>query len=190
MREEFEYNISLDVEDYADYNLTFYNKLARAADVALFWWLPFMLLVIAAGMLIDPKVENKWSVIVVLVFLGLSFLVSKLLVFLNRKVRGWNTRFWSKRRYKNGNENRFLKINKSGIESKGELTTFFCVWKQIVKLMENENALYVFIEKNNAFVIPKRVFGSIDELAEVTDFIAQQSGKQFRFVHLNKNKPN
>ena len=183
---EFEFDISLTIEDYTDYNLTFFNKLSRIADAILFWILPVAFVAIAIGMLFEPKVENKGAIIVVLVFGGLSFLLSKLFVFIHHKIYPAQIRAMSKRKYKNAQKDSHFRINESGIESKGELTTFFCVWKQIVKLSENENTLYVYISKNVAFIIPKRVFQSIEELVDTKNFIVQQSGKEFQFVHLNK----
>jgi|GEM_PF-2217210 len=183
---EFEYDISLAIEDYTDYNLTFFNNLSQIAERILFWLFPVTFICIAIGMFFDPKVESKGGVIVALVFCGLSFLLSKLFVFIHRKIYPIQIKALSKSKYKNAQKDSHLRINESGIESKGELTTFFCVWKQIVKLTENENALYVFISKNIAFIIPKRTFHSIEELAETKNFIAQQSEKEFKFVHLNK----
>ena len=183
---EFEFDISLTIEDYTDYNLTFFNKLSRITEAVLFWMFPLVFVAIAIGMLFDPKVESKGGVIVVFVFGALSFLLSKLFVFIHRKIYPVQLRAISKRKYKNAQKNSHFRINESGIESKGELTTFFCVWKQIVKLKENENALYVFINQNVAFIIPKRVFQSIEELVNAKKFIVQQSGKEFKFVHLNK----
>ena len=183
---EFEFDISLTIEDYTDYNLTFFNKLSRVTETVLFWMFPLVFVAIAIGMLFDPKVESKGGVIVVFVFGALSFLLSKLFVFIHRKMYPVQLRAISKRKYKNVQKDSHFRINESGIESKGELTTFFCVWKQIVKLKENENALYVFINQNVAFIIPKRVFQSIEELVNAKNFIVQQSGKEFKFVHLNK----
>ena len=183
---EFELDNRLIIEDYVDYNLTFFNKTSRIISAVLFWLFPVIFIGIAIGMLFEPKVENKAAIIVVLVFFGLSFLISKLLVFIHQKTHPMLTRAIAKGKYKNAEKNANLRINESGIEAKGELTTFFCVWKQIVKLSENENALYVFINRNTAFIIPKRIFQSIEELSEVENFIAQQSGKAFTFIHLNK----
>ena len=183
---EFEFDISLSVEDYADYNLTFFNKLSRITEAVLFWIFPVAFIGIAIGMFFDPKVENKGAIIVVLVFCGLSFLLSKLFVFMHRKLYPAQIRALSKRKYKNAQKDSHFRINESGIESKGELTTFFCVWKQIVKLSENENSLYVFISRNVAFIIPKRTFQSIEELVATKNLIIQQSGKEFKFIHLNK----
>ena len=183
---EFEFDINLTIEDYTDYNLTFFNKLSRVTEAILFWMFPVVFIAIAIGMLFEPKVENKGAIIVVFVFGGLSFLLSKLFVFIHRKTYPIQIRAVSKRKYKNVQKDSHLRINESGIESKGELTTFFCVWKQIVKLNENENALYIYISKNVAFIIPKRIFQSIEELVSAKNFITQQSGKEFKFVHLNK----
>ena len=183
---EFEFDVNLVIEDYVDYNLTFFNNMARATNIILFWLFPFLFICIAIGMLFDPKVENKAAVIAVLLFFGLSFLISKLLVFIYRKVHPAYIRAIAKRAYKNVQKESHLRINESGIETKGELTTFFCVWKQIVKLSENENALYVFINRNVALIIPKHTFQSIEELSEVKNLITQQTGKEFRFVYLNK----
>ena len=185
---EFEFDISLTLEDYTEYNLTYFNKLSRICEAVIFWILPVTFLAIAIGMLFEPKVENKGAIIVALAFGGLSFLLSKLFVFIHRKTYPAQIRASSKRKYKNAQKDSHLRVNESGIESKGELTTFFCVWKQIVKLSENENALYVYFSKNVAFIIPKRIFQSIEELVDVKNFIVQQSGKEFRFVHLQTNR--
>jgi len=183
---EFELSIDLVMDDYTDYNLTFYNKLSRATELFLFWFFPFLFFIIAVGMLLDPDVKNKSAVIVVVIFMGLSFLLSKLMIYIRRKIHPVYIRALSKRKYKNAQKSALIKINESGIESKGELTTFFCVWKQIVKLMENENAIYIFINRYVAFIIPKRFFDTIEELNEIKTFIGHRSGKDFRFVHLNK----
>ena len=205
---EFEFDISLTIEDYTEYNLTFFNKMSRITEAILFWILPVAFFAIAIGMLIDPKVENEVAIMVAIVFGGLSFLLSKFFVFIHRKVYPVQIRALSKRKYKNEQKDSHLRINESGIESKreltnvaaremyqrnegkveskGKLTTFFCVWSQIVKLSENESALYVFINRNIAFIIPKRVFQSIEELVNAKNLIVQQSGKEFEFIHLNK----
>ena len=185
---EFEFDISLTIEDYTDYNLTFFNKLSRISEAVIFWLFPVAFLGIAIGMFFDPKVENKGAIIVVFVFGALSFLLSKLFVFIHRKAYPAQIRAMSKRKYKNVEKESHFRINESGIESKGKLTTYFCVWKQIVKLSENEDALYVYIGRNVAFIIPKRLFQSIEELVDVKNFIVQQSGKEFRFVHLQTNR--
>lgn len=185
---EYEINVDLIIEDYTDYNLTFFNRSSRIFEAILFWFIPVIFIGIGIGMFLDPKVENKAVIIVVVVFLGLSFLLSKLLVFICRKIHPAYIHALSKRKYKNAQKSALIKINENGIESKGELTTFFCVWKQIVKLSENENAIYVFINRNVAFLIPKRFFNSVDELSEVKTFISGHSGKEFRFVHLNRKK--
>jgi len=183
---ELEFDVSMTIEDYMDYNLTFLSKMSRIAAAVLFWLFPTVFICIAIGAFFDPKVEDKSAVIVILVFFGLSFLLSKLLVFLVNKLHSAQMRIIAKRQYKNSQKQAHYRFNESGIETKDELTKFFCVWKQIVKLSENENALYVFINQNTAFIVPKRIFRNIEELSEVKSLIAQQSGKEFRYKPLNR----
>jgi len=183
---EFEFDVSMTIEDYMDYNLTFLSKMQRIATTVLFWLFPAVFIGIAIGMLFDSKVENKAAVIVVLVFFGLSFLISKLLVFIANKLHSAQMQAIAKRKYKNSQKKAQYIFNESGIETRDELAKFFCVWKQIVKLSENENALYLFINRNTAFIVPKRIFRSVAEMSEVENFITQQSGKEFRYIPLNK----
>lgn len=51
---EFEFDISLVIEDYVDYNLTFSHKMVRATNIILFWLFPFTFICIAIGMIFDP----------------------------------------------------------------------------------------------------------------------------------------
>jgi len=187
---EFKFDIRLTIEDYTDYNLTFFNKISQIAETVIFWIFPVATIGFTIGLFFDPQVENKIVIIIVLVSGGLSFLLSKLFVFIYRKIDPVQARIVSKIIYKKAEKNAHLRINESGIEAKGELTTFFCVWKQIVKLRENENALYVHINWHGTFIIPKRFFQSIGELVDVKNLIVQQSEKEFKFVHLNKKIKN
>ena len=62
-------------------------------------------------------------------------------------------------------------ISESDIEYDNLSINIRIKWDKILKIIENENALYVYFNKKVAFIFIKRYFENIEEYRKIKNFI-------------------
>lgn len=187
---EFHKKLEVSEEDYIEFNLTHYRNF-RIKPV--FLWI--IVLIIASLLSVSIVIRDdsgKFTtpsaigiVIFTLVLFTIAFWIAH---FITRYIMRYFRRVLYKWAYKKNVKFKEAEItfNDKGIESRNEKTAFSVVWDQIQKLVETENAIYFYYNKNAAFLFPKRCLDSLDELAALRDFAKEKTQLEIKYVPLDK----
>lgn len=83
-----------------------------------------------------------------------------------------------------------LNISESDIEYDNLSINIRIKWDKILKIIENENALYVYFNKKVAFIFIKRYFENIEEYRKIKNFIENNTKIASVFIVTEKIKKN
>lgn len=64
-----------------------------------------------------------------------------------------------------------IEANQSGLQVTSAGVSSHCEWARLRDFVEDDQALYLFLDISNGFIIPKRVFNSTEELSQLRHWI-------------------
>lgn len=186
MNYEFKTKILINVNDYIHYNRTFskpFQKVLRYIIITTAAFatgtLSLSLFFPGNGQKANLLVATVASVLLIVIAFLMTRFILKYYPLISNKIKD---RLYEKayKKQKNIHEEGELTINIDGIVYARPSETVSANWKQIRKVMEDDNALYVYMSAIRAFVIPKRYFESESDLSILKDFIKQQTGYKIK----------
>lgn len=193
---EFRKELEISEEDYIEFNQAHYRKF-RLKPLHLWLIILIASLLFSAAIIITIVTTNAAkrseftapSAIGLIIFVVILFTISFWVIyFVVRPIIRYMKRLLYKRAYKKYVKFKHAEIilNDKGIETRNDKVVFSVVWDQIQKLVETENSIYFYYNKNAAFLLPKRYMGSLDELVACRNFAKGNTQLEIKYIPLDK----
>lgn len=193
----------LELSDYYIFNLTVYQSLIKKIDgiYRKANWIISVTLAIIIGLIVCHKNlpnQEKGNFYLLFVFF-FSLIFSFTCLFFLFYFLYISCRFLSKIIFKilikkayskKIKPDYLLNISESGIEYDSLSINIRIKWDKILKIIENENALYVYFNKKVAFIFIKRYFENIEEYRKIKNFIENNTKIAPVFIATEKIKKN
>ncbi len=187
---EFKKNIEINVDDYIYFNRTHYSKFELRPKHAFVFSIALVLLFYIGTVIHNLSKDNNilfyislfLAVVIVVFFVVWTayFVLKFLMKIFNRFI--YKSLFNKNVLFKNAE----FTINEKGIHTFNEFISTSIVWSQILKVIENEHAFYLYYSKGQAFLFPCRYIESLDELQTFRNIIEHNTSKQITYRPLRK----
>ncbi len=83
--------------------------------------------------------------------------------------------------------NQKLKLSKDGVSEVSEYSNVSCSWKAVNKIAQNKRLIMIYFSNNLAFLVPKRIFETEEQLRSFQDYAALLR-KEYSVSALVENK--
>ena len=193
----------LELSDYYIFNLTVYQSLIKKIDgiYRKANWIISVTLAIIIGLIVChknlPNQErgNFYLLFVFFFSLIFSFVCLYCFFYFLYKIFRILLKFFFKTIIKITYNKKIipdylLNISESDIEYDNLSINIRIKWDKILKIIENENALYVYFNKKVAFIFIKRYFENIEEYRKIKNFIENNTKIASVFIVTEKIKKN
>lgn len=150
---EFRKHIKLELSDYISYNYYTMGKMLILFPA---------LIVVLVILFVANDIDATTTLPGMLIKIGAAIVITVLASFLFVILLKGNLKkvFLSNKMMQVPNE--YL-LDETGVHVSNEFGNSSIPWQSIVKAAESKNACYVFIAKNQAFILPKRLIGASEQ---------------------------
>lgn len=174
---EFEVSMKIDRRDYYNFSLTqfrLYPPLNKKVFVVIALIVSLIITCVAG---VKEHTKNK---VLFLILFALTIFIICLVVFIVfitiiRLILRGLLKAVSNRMYKDLTPEFTLTISQDGIEQNTKDLKVKATWNLIIKVVENEEALYLFFNKKAAFVILKKCFDALPQYEQAKSFIVSKT---------------
>ncbi len=193
----------MELNDYYIFNQTAYQSLIKKGDRASkkVNWIISLILAIIIGLIVChknlPNQErgNFYLLFVFFFSLFFSFICLNCFFYFLYKIFRILLKLFFKTIIKITYNKKIiadylLNISEFGIEYDNLSVNIRIKWDKILKISENENALYVYFNKKVAFIFIKRYFENIEEYRKIKNFIENNTKIASVFIVTEKIKKN
>ncbi len=157
------------MKDYRNYNL--YVNRIKVLKVALIYFV-LLFSILFFGNIVDISDTNSKIATCIAISLGVSVIFILVyfisIIFKSKKVFRADDLLRHVQKYT---------IDNTGIFSKSEMGDAKLTWSEVVKVEKSRNGIYIFISRNEAIIIPYRIFKNKSEIERLNAIVESNTGK-------------
>lgn len=174
---EFELPMKIDRRDYYHFSLTQF-RLFPPLNIKVFLVIAVvvaMLITCVAGVKEHTKNKVLFLILFALTIFVICCIVFIVFITIIRLILKGLLKSLSNRMYKDLTPEYTLKISQDGMEQSTPDMKIKTSWNLIIKVVENEEALYLFFNRKAAFVMLKRCFDTVGQYEQAKSFIVSKT---------------